>query len=54
LSALVLDSEALSSLARNSVHERTVRAALAAAIREVAEVAVPAGWRSYLVGEGRR
>ena len=42
MSALVLDSEALSSLARNSVHERTVRAALAAAIDEAAEVAVPA------------
>lgn len=42
MSALVLDSEALSSLARNGGHERTIRAALVAAIAEAAEVAVPA------------
>jgi len=42
VSALVLDAEALSALARAGPHERTVRAALAAALAEAADVAVPA------------
>lgn len=42
MSALVLDSEALSSLARNGPGERTVRAALVAALAEAATVVVPA------------
>jgi predicted nucleic acid-binding protein len=42
MSALVLDAEALSALARGGPHERTVRAAVAAALVEVAEVVVPA------------
>lgn len=40
--ALVLDAEALSSLARRGPHERTVRAALAAALAEDSDVVVPA------------
>lgn len=42
MSALVLDSEALSSLARGGRHERVVRAALVAALEEATEVIVPA------------
>jgi len=42
VSALVLDAEALSALARGGPHERTVRAAVAAALAESADVAVPA------------
>ncbi|MDQ1426839.1 MAG: hypothetical protein QOK39_315 [Acidimicrobiaceae bacterium] len=42
MSALVLDSEPLSSLARGGRHERTVRAALVAALAEGADVVVPA------------
>lgn len=43
MSALVLDAEALSSLARNRPPlERTVRAALAAALAESTNVVVPA------------
>ena len=42
MSALVLDAEALSLLARGGPRERTVRAALTAALPEEAEVVVPA------------
>jgi len=42
MSALVLDAEALSSLARGGPHERSVRAALAAAVAERADAVVPA------------
>lgn len=42
MTALVLDSEALSTLARVGRHERTVRAAMVAAVDEAAEVVVPA------------
>lgn len=42
MSALVLDAEALSTLARNGHHERTVRAALTAALVEESDVIVPA------------
>lgn len=42
MSALVLDAEALSSLARGGPHERTVRAAVAAALAEASDVVVPA------------
>ncbi len=42
MSALVLDAEALSALARGGPHERTVRAALTAALAEAADVVVPA------------
>lgn len=42
MSGLVLDAQALSLLARGGRHERTVRAALAAALAEGAEVTVPA------------
>lgn len=42
MTSLVLDAEALSSLARGSRHEATVRAALTAALSENAEVLVPA------------
>lgn len=42
MSALVLDAQALSALARGGPHERTVRAALAAALAEAADVVVPA------------
>ena len=42
MTALVLDAEALSSLARRGTHERTVRAALTAALAETSDVVVPA------------
>lgn len=42
MSSLVLDAEALSSLARGGHHEATVRAALAAAVAERTDVLVPA------------
>lgn len=42
MSALVLDAEALSALARGGRRESTVRAALAAALAETADVVVPA------------
>jgi len=42
VSALVLDAEALSLLARGGPHERTVRAALTAALAEASDVIVPA------------
>lgn len=42
MSALVLDAEALSSLARRGPNERTVRAALMAALAETSDVVVPA------------
>jgi hypothetical protein len=41
LTALVLDAKALSLLARSGSHERTVRAALVAAVAESADVVVP-------------
>lgn len=42
MSCVVLDAEALSSLARGGRHEATVRAALAAAVAERTDVLVPA------------
>ena len=42
MSALVLDAQALSALARGGSHERTVRAAMLAALAEAADVVVPA------------
>ncbi len=42
MSALVLDAEALSLLSRGGSHERTVRAALTAALAEASDVVVPA------------
>ncbi len=42
MSALVLDAEALSAFARGGPHERTVRAAVTAALVEAADVVVPA------------
>lgn len=42
MSALVLDAEALSLLARGGHHERTVRAALTAALAEASDIVVPA------------
>ncbi len=42
MTALILDAEALSLLARGGPHERTVRAALVAALAESADVVVPA------------
>lgn len=42
MSSLVLDAEALSSLARGGRHEATVRAALSAALAERTDVLVPA------------
>lgn len=42
MSALVLDAEALSLLARGGYYERTVRAALVAALAEGSYVVVPA------------
>lgn len=42
MTALVLDAEALSGLARAGPHERTVRAALVAALAEAVDVVAPA------------
>jgi hypothetical protein len=42
LTALILDAEELSLLARGGPHESTVRAALVAAVAEAADVVVPA------------
>lgn len=42
MSVLVLDAEALSSLARGGPRERTVRGALVAALAEASDVVVPA------------
>ncbi len=42
VSCLILDAEAMSSLARGGRHEATVRAALAAALAERTDVLVPA------------
>jgi predicted nucleic acid-binding protein len=42
LTALILDAEALSLLARGGPHEHTVRAALVAALAEATDVVVPA------------
>lgn len=42
MSCLVLDAEAMSTLARRGRHERTVRAALVAALAERVDVLVPA------------
>lgn len=42
MTVLALDSEALSSLARSGARERTVRAALVAALDEAVDVVVPA------------
>lgn len=53
MSALVLDAEALSSLARGGAHERTVRAALVAALAEASDVIVPAAVLAELYRGGR-
>jgi predicted nucleic acid-binding protein len=53
MSVLVLDSEPLSSLARRGPHERTVRAALTAALVEASDVVVPAAVLSELYRGGR-
>jgi len=50
--ALVLDADALSALARGGTHERTVRAAVVAALAESADVAVPAAVLSELYRGG--
>jgi predicted nucleic acid-binding protein len=51
--ALVLDAEPLSALARRGPHERTVRAALTAALVEASDVIVPAAVLSEVYRGGR-
>lgn len=52
MTALVLDAQALSVLARSGSSERTVRAALTAALAEAADVIVPAAVLSELYRGG--
>jgi predicted nucleic acid-binding protein len=53
MSALVLDAEALSLLARGGRREATVRAALVAALAEASDVVVPAAVLAELYRGGR-